>query len=239
MDNRGAQNRRTVEKNQRGVDSLFPLAYAGGVTTTARSRRSTSRRKGDANERAILQTAERLLAERPVEAISVADLAAGAGISRSSFYFYFGSKRDVLLSLLDATAGELGHVIEAFVADIAADPRGRVTAAIEATADLFRRRGATLAAIIAAAETDAEVREIWEATIARFVDLNAAMIAAERGRGAAPDGPDPRELATALVWMNERVLHVARRGRAPAPGARTNDVLAEIWLRAIYGRADV
>lgn len=91
------------------------------MTTTPRSRRTTSHRKGDATERAILDTAERLLADVPLADISVADLARGAGISRSAFYFYFGSKNDVVLALLDASAagGQLRIVIDAMAANVA------------------------------------------------------------------------------------------------------------------------
>ena len=66
---------------------------------TPRSRRTSSHRKGDANEQAILETAERLLGASAFSEISISDLAASAGISRSSFYFYFGSKDEVLMTL--------------------------------------------------------------------------------------------------------------------------------------------
>ena len=65
---------------------------------TPRGRRA-ARPSGDDRELAILTTAERLLAERPLSAISVDDLARGAGISRPTFYFYFASKDAVLLTL--------------------------------------------------------------------------------------------------------------------------------------------
>ena len=110
------------------------------MTTTPRSRRTTSRRKGDDNERAILETAERLLAQTPLAEISVADLAAGAGISRSSFYFYFGSKDEVVLSLVDEAAAGLQTVVEAMTESVAQDPRGRLGEGIEATARLWRAR---------------------------------------------------------------------------------------------------
>ncbi|MGE0068455.1 MAG: TetR/AcrR family transcriptional regulator, partial [Solirubrobacterales bacterium] len=71
----------------------------------SRGRRST-RASGDERERAILGTAERLLEERPLSEISVADLAAGAGISRPSFYFYFPSRDAVLMTLVDRMVAE-------------------------------------------------------------------------------------------------------------------------------------
>ncbi|MCU1616028.1 MAG: regulatory protein TetR, partial [Frankiales bacterium] len=63
--------------------------------------RRRARPSGEDREAAILATFERLLAERPLSAVSVDDLARGAGISRPTFYFYFPSKDAVLLTLLD------------------------------------------------------------------------------------------------------------------------------------------
>ncbi len=77
-----------------------------------------SHRRGDVNERAIIDTAECLLAEVPL-----ADLARRAGVSRSSIYFCFASKNDVLLALLDEAAGELRVAVEAMAASVAQDPR--------------------------------------------------------------------------------------------------------------------
>ena len=57
-------------------------------TSSARARRRAPR-KGDLTEQAILDTAERLLADRSLASIGIDELAAGAGISRPSFYFYF------------------------------------------------------------------------------------------------------------------------------------------------------
>lgn len=207
------------------------------MTTTARGRRTTSHRKGDANQRAIVDTLERLLAEVPLTDISVADLARGAGISRSSFYFYFASKHDVLLALLDEAAGELQVAVQAMAANVAQDPRAQMTHGIEATARLWHEHGPALRGIVAAAETDDAVRAIWSDLVSRFVDVNAEMIRAERRRGAAPDtGPSPEQLATALVRLNEHTFHLASVGVPPALGDDAAAVLTEIWLRAIYAR---
>src|SRR5579875_2472172 len=76
----------------------------------ARSRR-TAHTTGDERERAILETAERLLADRPLKDISVDDLARGAGISRPTFYFYFASKDAVALSLFESFLGKIRDAI--------------------------------------------------------------------------------------------------------------------------------
>ncbi len=209
------------------------------MTTTQRSRRTTSRRKGDANEQAILETLERLLAETPLGEISVEAIATGAGISRSSFYFYFASKEDVLLTLVDGLLGDLQQSVEAAAAGVADDPRAAVAAGITATERLWREHTAVVRAVVETSAVNPDVRAVWDAVLHRFVVVNAAVIRAERERGAAPDGPAPEALATALVLLNERTYSAEALGSATAlPAGAATEVLIEIWLRAIYGAPD-
>ena len=194
------------------------------------------RPSGDDRELAILTTAEQLLSERPLSAISVDDLARGAGISRPTFYFYFASKDAVLLTLLDRVVAEADAATQdAF----RGRPQGRRDGwrrAITAYYDTFRaHRGLTLA-WAEARFTNAEVRELWARVFEGWVHRCAEAIEAERQRGAAPAGPPARDIAVALNSMNERVLYATFTGDGPAVEEEgAVDVLLEIWLRAIYG----
>jgi len=201
----------------------------------ARGRR-TARPSGDDRERAILTTAERLLAERPYADVSVDELARGAGISRPTFYFYFPSKEAVLLALLDAVVAEARRRRDSALRDPAPDPEQRWRQVIANIQEPFRsHRAVTLATAEARASSPA-VREVWSAVMERFVAETAAEIDAERARGAAPPGLPSRQLATALNWMNERVLHTTFAGHGPAVAeGDVVDVLLGVWLRAIYG----
>ena len=201
----------------------------------ARSRRAP-RASGDDRERAILETAERLLEQRPLHEISVDDLARGAGISRPTFYFYFASKEAVLLTLLDRMVEEArtgrGDALERF----SSDPSQFLRRALTAIYETFRaHRAATLAGADARA-TSAEAREMWERVMESFVQETTMAIEAERARGAAPDGIPARDLAIALNLMNERVLHATFAGHRPAVDEDgVVDLLVAVWLRAIYG----
>jgi AcrR family transcriptional regulator len=204
-------------------------------TRPARSRRAP-RATGDDRERAILETAERLLEARPLHEISVDDLARGAGISRPTFYFYFASKGAVLLTLLDRMVEEArisrGDALERF----ASDPSQFLHQALTAIYETFRaHRAATLAGADARA-TSAEAREMWARVMESFVQETTVAIEAERARGVAPDGIPARDLAIALNLMNERVLHATFAGHSPAMDEENVvDVLVAVWLRAIYG----
>ena len=211
----------------------------------ARSRRA-ARPSGDDRELAILATAERLLGEQPLSSVSVDDLARGAGISRPTFYFYFASKDAVLLTLLDRVVAEadaaMTRAATAFP-DLAGAggagvaPREAWRQAIAAYYDTFREhRGLTLA-WAEGRSTSPEIRELWATVFDGWVQRSAAVIEAERARGAAPPGVPARDLAVALNSMNERVLYATLSGDGPAVAeSDVVDVLLEVWIGAIYGR---
>jgi AcrR family transcriptional regulator len=208
---------------------------ASEPTSAARGRRAT-RPSGDDRELAILATAERLLATQPLNAISVDDLARGAGISRPTFYFYFASKDAVLLSLLDRVVAEADAAMGDAFGRPAIAPREGWRRAITAYYETFAaHRGLTLA-WAEARSTSAEVRELWASVFEGWVRRSTAAIEAERHRGAAPPGVPARDLAVALNSMNERVLYATFSGDGPAVAeSEVVEVLLEVWLAAVYG----
>jgi AcrR family transcriptional regulator len=198
--------------------------------------RRTPRASGDERERAILATAERLLEERSLSEISVEDLARGAGISRPTFYFYFPSKNAVLLTLVDRMVVEAASSREEALAKLAEEPRAGWRQGLRAIFDVF---GARRGAILAAAElrpTNAEARQLWSQVMEGWVADVSAIVEAERARGVAPPGEPARDLAIALVQMNERVLFATFAGETPSlEEDRALDVLVDVWVRTIYG----
>lgn len=199
-------------------------------------RRRPERVSADEREREILLTAESLLAERPLHEISVDDLASGAGLSRSAFYFYFASKEQVLLSLLDRLVED--QLVEERDAprNLADDPPGVWRHVLGASFERWSAHRGVLRATMEARATSAEVREVWSRLLERFVDRTTAAIDAERVRGAAPAGVPARDLAICLNLMNEKVFETMAAGAQPAvEEAATLDALVGVWLTAIYG----
>lgn len=207
-----------------------------GSAANGRGRRAT-RASGDDRERAILETAERLLEERPLSEISVDDLAKGAGISRPTFYFYFPSKDAVVLTIIDRLVAAAADSREEALGTLAAgDPRAGLRKALEDLYGAFRSRRAVAMAAAELRTTNSEARDLWSQVMEGWVSDATAVIEAERARGAAPPGPPAREVAIALVQMNERVQYATFAGESPSlEDERVLDVLVDIWLRAIYG----
>ena len=207
---------------------------ASTPSAAVRGRRSP-RPSGDDRELAILATAERLLGERSLAAISVDDLARGAGNSRPTFYFYFPSKDAVQLTLLDRVVAEADAAMRQVFAG-AGGPRDAWRQAITAYYETFRQHRSLTLAWAEARSTSAEVRALWARVFEGWVQESAAAIEAERARGAAPAGVPARDLAVALTSMNERVLYATFSGDGPAIAEDdVVDVLLGVWLTAVYG----
>ncbi len=202
--------------------------------------RRAARASGDERERAILETAERLLEERPLSEISVDDLARGAGISRPTFYFYFPSKDAVVLTIVDRLVAAAAGSREQALATLAeGDARAGLRQALDDLYSAFRSRRAVALAAAELRTTNEEARQLWTQVMEGWVADVTAVIEAERARGAAPPGQPARDLAIALVQMNERVQYATFADESPAlEDERVLDVLVDIWLRAIYGTAE-
>jgi AcrR family transcriptional regulator len=197
--------------------------------------RRPRRMSGDERERAILATAESLLADRGLQEISVDDLARGAGISRPSFYFYFPSKEAVILSLLD-------RVVEEALAS-----RGQALEQARSVPELWRmglgtifttfsRHRALMLAVSQLAPGNEEIRKLLGRITGGFVEDTLAAIESERQRGRARPGPAPRALATALVWLTERAILAVITGMEPTLAeAEAFEVVLAVWSRAVYG----
>jgi AcrR family transcriptional regulator len=201
---------------------------------TGRGRRA-ARPSGDDRQLAILATAERLLADRPLTAISIDDLARGAGISRPTFYFYFPSKEAVLLTLLDRVIEQADTAAAAVLGRLCDNPRATLRDTIATFYETFREHRAVALAAARARGTNAEVRQLWATVMESWVRLTTTAIEAERARGAAPAGLPARDLAIALNSMNERVLYATFSADGPAvPERDVVDVLLAVWLSSIY-----
>jgi TetR/AcrR family transcriptional regulator, ethionamide resistance regulator len=210
---------------------------AAGQTRALRGRRAL-RPSGDDREQAILATAERLLEERSLADISVDDLAKGAGISRPTFYFYFKSKEAVLLSLLEPVIARADAEFDGAVQRLPTDPRRVWRNGIKAFFAAFSAHRAVARTATEALATSSELRTVWSGFMQKWIDQTAAMIVAERERGAAPDNIPAADLATSLNQMNERTMMAALSVETPSVETeRVVDTLTHIWLSSIYGES--
>jgi AcrR family transcriptional regulator len=205
------------------------------MTTSTRGRRA-GRPSGDDRQRAIVDAFEGLLQTRALADVAIDEIAAGAAISRSAFYFYFPSKQAVLLELLDRMVAEVDERLEA-VGLPGDDAAAWWRSAIGVFVDVFGAHRAVTVTLAEARATVPELRDEWARRSVRWVDSTASTIVAERRRGRAREIVDARATSVALNAMNERVLVAAFGGEQPALSPdEVLDVLTDIWTTTIYGR---
>lgn len=207
------------------------------AASPSRGRRA-ARPSGDEREAAILATAQRLLEGRAFADISVDDLARGAGISRPTFYFYFASKESVLLTLLDPLIKLADTGFDNALEDMPSDPKRAIRRGIEIFFSSFGSHPATARAGTEAVKNHPEFRAFWAGLMQKWISMTAALINAERQRGAAPETLPAFDLATSLNLMNERMMMATLAGERPSvEHDRVVDTLTHIWLTSIYGVA--
>lgn len=201
----------------------------------ARGRRA-ARVSAEDRERSILATAEAMLAERSFHDISVDDLARGAGLSRPAFYFYFASKEQVLLTLLDRLVQGQLQDERALPWNLTDDPALVWRQVLGSSFTRWSAHRGVLRATLEARATSPEVGAVWGRLLGRFVDRTALAIEAERARGLAPPGVPAHDLAICLNRMNEKVFEAMAAGLQPTLAEEhLLDALVGIWLSAIYG----
>jgi TetR/AcrR family transcriptional regulator, ethionamide resistance regulator len=207
------------------------------VTTANASRgRRAARPSGDERQQAILDTASRLIQDRSFAEISVDDLAKGAGISRPTFYFYFASKEAVLLSLLDPLIKRADTGFDNAMDRMPTEPHQAIRRGIEIFFSSFGSHPATARAGTEAANSSPEFRAIWAGLMQKWITRTAALITAERERGAAPETLPALDLATSLNLMNEKMMMASLADEQPSVDQdRVVDTLTHIWLNSIYG----
>jgi AcrR family transcriptional regulator len=185
--------------------------------------------------REILDAAEVLLAERPFRELSVDELMARTGMTRSGFYHYFRSLDEVAIALMRRVQGEMMQAVAPWLRiDYDGDPAAGTKQGIRAAAEVFARHGLVLAAIHEASFRYAAVQRAWrDGVLEDWIGAIAAQLRAQRERSLTRVA-DPEEIARSLLLMNTAVF-VERLGKQlPDAPEAVADTLAEIWIGALY-----
>lgn len=191
----------------------------------ARGRRTTER-KGDLRERAILDTCEALLASQGYDAMTVGDIAQGAGITRGALYFYFGSKQEVVTALVARTVVHLWERSRATAE--AEEPRQAITAAMRRTIELWEEHGLVMRTAIDLSLSIPEIGALWS----RTADLFSTAITAVLERAGVPAGTGPAQasaMGRALCWMVERSFYHASQ-QSPEDLRAAAATCEHIWV---------
>jgi TetR/AcrR family transcriptional regulator, ethionamide resistance regulator len=213
---------------------MFEVMAKQAIETKARR----IRRLPDDAKREILDAAEALLSELPFRELSVDELMARTGMTRSSFYHYFRSLDEVAIALMRRVQGEMMEAVAPWLrTDYDGDPAVSVEQGIRATAEVFARHALVLTAIHEASFHYEAVQHVWrDGILEDWIRAIAAQVRAQRERGATRVA-DPEEIARALLLMNNSVF-VERLGKRPPDRPEAvAETLAQIWVGALYPNA--
>ena len=166
-----------------------------------------TRLESDQRRAQILDCARRLFSERHYGAVSLAQVAREAGVTRGLLHHYFGTKRDLYVAVVRSMVTPPADLL----ADLPAGDRGTVLAhAVDLFLDAVRANRETWLATVGAqgfgrdAEVEAVLEEAREATAERVIEL--VRPGARPSAGAARGHPRVR-----------RVRGGRQRGLAAAP----------------------
>lgn len=199
--------------------------------------------RGDRRRTALLAALDEHLREAGpgarLDDINVADLSRRAGVTRSAFYFYFDNKAAAVAALMDEMYDEAWGAADLLGGD--GSMRDRTAAAIRTVFDGWTQRPHVYRAMLEARATSPAARERWEAHVASFVEVVAAVIDAERVARQETGGPPAVAIATALLDVNDRTLErFVRAGEDPGDAESFDwethvDAVVHLWLSTIYG----
>ena len=183
----------------------------------------------------ILQTARRLFAERGYAATSVNDIAEEASVAIQTIYTRLGSKRGIVMALLEVIDEEAGVREAAAAIATASTPADVLRTQNRLTRDLQERCGDIVGALIAAAALEPEVVEAVAEGLRRH--RNGASITINRIAeldGLRPDLPADHAIAllsaatTHGAWYE--LVHAHKLSWDEAEET-LNDALAKAILR--------
>lgn len=193
------------------------------------SRRDASAAVRSQTREKILGAARALGAQgRPFAELSVVDIAAGAGVSRPTFYTYFRDKRELVLTL----GLELEHDIRQVTGPWLRGEDDDIRTVLKGMLACLQVHRAALAALVEAATYDAEVATFWRALHETFLTSAADRMVRDTGLSRA----DAEARAFAITWMTERSF--AEHLSAPRVQERALlDALELLWGTALAAPA--
>ncbi|MFY0534883.1 TetR/AcrR family transcriptional regulator [Nannocystis pusilla] len=133
----------------------------------------------DARRTAILDAAERLVADKGYEAMSLQDLLDALGMSKGAFYHYFESKPDVLLALVERRTAAVEADLRALVEDRGLSGAAKLARHFAAVDAWKRREGRVVVDVARSwyAEENAALRDKLQARgLGRVTPLLAQII---------------------------------------------------------------
>lgn len=198
----------------------------------ARQRGAT---KGDRRQDALLDALEELVAEKSIASVSIDEISARAGVTRTGFYFYFRSREEALQRLVERSVAPSVAVTQDWLASD--DPVTTLQAAMATAIDVWRNHPALLTATVDAAAYNKEIRALWTGVLERIARDIARHIDEDLDGKSGGRPVNSLELAWTLTLMVERTCyqHFGSHGLGgDADPEVVRDSLVAVWRATLY-----
>jgi TetR/AcrR family transcriptional repressor of nem operon len=183
----------------------------------------------------LLETGKQIFLEKGYSNTGIEAVVQAARVPKGSFYYYFGSKEEFGLAVLDRFADEVRSNYERCLGDTSLPPLGRLRRYFEDACGRIEehqcRHGCLVGTLSQEMAAQSEVfrarlDEIFETILARYVDgLRAAELA-----GEIEPGQDLRQLAEFCLSSWQGAILRARTARSTRPIRTFIDVLFSVVL---------
>jgi TetR/AcrR family transcriptional regulator, ethionamide resistance regulator len=200
------------------------------------------RHRPEEAERIILSAARSFLREHPFREMTVERVMERTGLSRPSFYVYFGDRYELVTRLLEGVGGLLYALDLPWTSGDVVRGRGEAAGTLREVlrrrAEAFDEYGPVIRAISDAASYDDRIEEVYRrGLLERTIQAVGDRVFRDVAAGLSPGELDPRETARALVLMTERYLLDAYGGGPGEDGGHEAEIqtLEEVWVRTLYG----
>lgn len=201
------------------------------MTVATEVRRRGGPTKGEQREAAILAATRELLVGRSVDDLTIDGIAKAAGVSRTSFYFYFPTKQAVVTALLDGLWDQFGGTYAWF--DSVGPDRAGLRAHHDAVARVWQENRSILTCTTGSVDYE-PLAEWADKAQQRFVEVLVAKIERDRIAGFIGLGIDDEPLARMIAQLrNSQFREIsALEGQAYQQAL---DDFTEVVLRMVYG----
>lgn len=196
-------------------------------------RDSSAVRKSERTRKAILDAALNFLWSKPFRDLTIAELMAQTGVSRSVFYQYFADLHDLMENLLSDLEHEIIQVATPWLT-AESDPAAELVKSLSGLVKVCYQRGPILRAVFEAAPMDERLEAAWNQFVGVFDEAVSDRIERDQATGLALEF-SARPVAIALNRMDIGTLihHFGRRPRSkPEP---VYQAILQVWISTIYG----
>ncbi len=200
--------------------------------------RSRRRQQPDETRTLILDTAERLLREKPFRELSVDEVMRPTGYRRTVFYRHFTGLPDLVLAVLSRVLPEFAAANQAFLSAAGDDiDFDRARELLRPGVEHCQRHGALMRAMRDAAVYDGDIHKLVMGAQYRFRFTTIAALERRREAGKLQNA-DLEQVAELLAGMNQRYLMAVFGGDAPEdmPPVTVDvatDTLALVWVAVL------